>query len=86
MYQLTVECVGQLLTKSPTPKTKQNKKQQHNNNTIAEKYQIHSMYHKQLFHFRSSTSFTRTVLGYLGVENNENDSWGDMSWIFHVGG
>jgi len=26
------------------------------------------------------------VLGYLGVEHNENDSWVDMSWIFHVKG
>ena len=25
-----------------------------------------------------------TVLGYLGVENNNNESWVDMSWIFHV--
>ena len=26
------------------------------------------------------------VLGNLGVENNENESWVDMSWIFHVKG
>ena len=26
------------------------------------------------------------VLGYLGVENNENESWIDVSWIFHVKG
>ena len=23
------------------------------------------------------------VLGYLGVEQNENESWVDMSWLFH---
>ena len=26
------------------------------------------------------------VLGYLGGENNENESWVDMSWIFDVSG
>ena len=26
------------------------------------------------------------VLGYLGVEQNENESWVDMSWLFHVKG
>jgi len=25
-------------------------------------------------------------LGYLGGENNENESWVDMSWIFDVSG